>query len=162
LRQVATIVHEATHQIAYNCGLHTRFSDCPLWFAEGIAVFFETPDLSSKRGWRGMGDINRPRLVQFRRYLRSRPDNSLETLVRDAKRFRDPQQAPDAYAEAWALTYFLIRTRPKQYVAYLKLLSTKKPLIDEGPEARLEEFENAFGKLEALDAEFLRYMSRLR
>ena len=24
---VATIVHEATHQIAYNCGLHTRFAD---------------------------------------------------------------------------------------------------------------------------------------
>ncbi len=162
LHQVATIVHEATHQIAYNCGLHTRFSDCPLWFAEGIAVFFETPDLSSKRGWRGMGEINRPRLVQFQRYLRSRPANSLETLVRDAKRLRDPRQAADAYAEAWALTYFLIRTHPEQYVAYLKLLSTKKPLIDEGPKARLEEFENAFGKLDRLDAEFLRYMSRFR
>jgi hypothetical protein len=29
LRTVATIVHEATHQIAFNCGLHTRLSDCP-------------------------------------------------------------------------------------------------------------------------------------
>ena len=37
LRTVATIVHEATHQIAFNCGLHARLSDCPLWFSEGIA-----------------------------------------------------------------------------------------------------------------------------
>ena len=38
----ATIVHEATHQIAFNCGLHTRFSDCPRWFSEGLAIYFET------------------------------------------------------------------------------------------------------------------------
>jgi len=47
---VATIVHEATHQIAFNCGLHTRYSDCPMWFSEGIALYFETPD---RRVWIG-------------------------------------------------------------------------------------------------------------
>ena len=51
LRTVATIVHEATHQIAFNCGLHTRLSDCPRWFSEGIAEYFETPDLHSAKGW---------------------------------------------------------------------------------------------------------------
>ena len=53
-RTVATIVHEATHQIAFNCGLHTRLSDCPHWFSEGIAIYFEAPDLSSPRGWRNV------------------------------------------------------------------------------------------------------------
>ena len=43
---VSTIVHEATHQIAFNSGLHQRLSDCPKWFSEGIAMYCETPDLA--------------------------------------------------------------------------------------------------------------------
>ena len=46
-----------------------------------------------------------------------------------------PKQALDAYAEAWALTYFLIRQHPKEYVAYLAMLSQKKPLIWDTPDA---------------------------
>ncbi len=49
---VATIVHEATHQIAFNSGMQTRFADIPLWVSEGLAVYFETPDLQSAKGWR--------------------------------------------------------------------------------------------------------------
>jgi hypothetical protein len=111
-RTTATVVHEATHQIAFNCGLHARYSDCPLWFSEGIAIYFETPDLRSARGWRNIGAVNRPRLVRFRQYLRHRPADSLRTLLAGDDRFRDPRQSLDAYAEAWALTYFLIRGVP--------------------------------------------------
>ncbi len=161
-RNVATIVHEATHQIAYNCGLHARLSDCPLWFAEGIAIFFETPDLNSAKGWRNVGGVNRPRLNQFRAYLAHRPSDSLATLVADDKRFRDTSQSLDAYAEAWALTYFLIRQRPKQYIEYLGALAEKKPLLWDTPETRLKEFTQVFGDLKKLDAEFLRHMSKVQ
>ena len=159
---VATIVHEATHQIAFNCGLHTRYSDCPMWFSEGIAVFCETPDLRSSKGWSGIGAVNRPRLVQFQQFLRSRPRDSLRTLVSDDKRFRDPKQALDAYAEAWALTYFLLHQHGKQYVEYLQALSAKKPLLEDGPEKRLAQFQRCFGDMKKLDGEFLRYIMRLR
>ncbi len=162
MRQVSTIVHEATHQIAFNCGLHNRNSDCPVWFSEGVAVFFETPDLSSSRGWRGIGVTNRPRLVQFFRYLQERPPNSLATLIRDDSRFRDPKLALNAYAETWALTYYLIRFRSAQYIEYVKMLSEKPPLIVDGPAARLEQFENAFGDIRKLDVDFVRYMRRAR
>ncbi len=161
-RTVATIVHEATHQIAFNCGLHTRLSDCPVWFSEGIAEYFETPDLGSAKGWKGAGAVNVSRLSQFQRYLSTRPANSLETLLRDDTRFRNTKQSLDAYAEAWALTYFLIRQHPKDYVAYLSMLSKKKPLITDNPEKRLDEFQQVFGKLDRLDVEFLRYMNRVR
>ena len=161
-QQVATIIHEATHQIAFNCGLHTRYSDCPVWFSEGIAVFFETPDLRSSKGWRGLGQVNRSRLIQFRRYLPKRPADSLESLIRDDTRFRDTQQAPDAYAETWALTYFLLRHRTKQYIEYLQMLSAKQPLLQDGPQQRLAQFREAFGGIERLDAEFVRYMKRVR
>jgi hypothetical protein len=159
---VATIVHEATHQIAFNCGLHTRLSDCPLWFCEGIAEYFETPDLTSAKGWRGIGAVNAPRLERFQQYLSARPADSLETLICNDRRFRNPRQNTDAYAEAWALTYFLIHKHPQDYIAYLALLSKKKPLGEDGAEKRLAEFRKIFGELKPLDAEFLRYMARLR
>ena len=161
-RTVATIVHEATHQIAFNCGLHTRYSDCPLWFSEGIAVYFETPDLSSSKGWRGVGGINRSRLTQFRQYMNHRRHDSLETLIGNDKRFRDPNTSLDAYAEAWALTYFLLLKHQDQYIKYLKVLAEKKPLIWDSEEKRLEQFTAAFGDLRKLDAELVRYMARVQ
>lgn len=161
-RTVATIVHEATHQIAYNCGLHTRYSDCPLWFAEGIAIYFETPDLSNPRGWRNVGGINRVRWSQMRDYLPRRPADSLRTLLADDQRFRNPKQSTDAYAEAWSLTYFLIRQHSKQYFDYLKLLSEKKPLVWDTPEERVAQFTAIFGDLRRLDTEFVRYLARVQ
>jgi len=158
----ATIVHEATHQIAYNCGLHTRHSDCPLWLSEGLAMYFETPDVRSAKGWRTIGLVNAPRLVQFRQYLARRPANSLVTLLATDARLSNTSTMLDAYSEAWALSYFLIRHRGKQYVAYLEKLGAKKPLVWDTPEERLREFTDAFGDLESLERDFLRFIQRLR
>lgn len=162
-RTVATIVHEATHQIAFNCGLHTRYSDCPQWFSEGIALYFETPDLTSAKGWSTIGTVNRPRLTRFQDHAAKRPGDWLVSLLRDDARLRDTKNGLDAYAEAWALTYFLLKQHPKQYVTYLKTLSAKKPMEWDDPETRLREFQQAFGQdLRKLDAEMTRYMNRLR
>lgn len=161
-RTVATVIHEATHQIAFNCGLQTRYADIPLWVSEGIAVYFETPDLSSARGWRTIDNVNKPRLAQFRQYLSRRPSGSLASLLADDTRLRDSKQALDAYAESWALNYFLIKQRGKQYDAYLKMLAEKGPLLWDKPEARLRQFTDTFGALEQLDADFVRAMGKLR
>lgn len=158
-RTVATIIHEATHQIAFNCGLQTRYADIPLWVSEGLAVYFETPDLDSAKGWRRIGGVNRERLLQFRQYLRNRPANSLATLVANSQRFRNTQTAPDAYAEAWALNYYLLRRRSDDYLRYLRVLAEKKPLIHDTDEERLAAFEAAFGSdWEALDRDFVNYL----
>ncbi|MBI2478555.1 MAG: DUF1570 domain-containing protein, partial [Planctomycetia bacterium] len=114
-RTVATVIHEATHQIAFNCGLQTRYADIPLWVSEGVAIYFETPDLRSSKGWRNIGGVNQVRLQEFGRYLRNRPSDSLVTLISNDDRFRDPRTASDAYAEAWSLNYFLIRKHLKEY-----------------------------------------------
>ena len=161
-RTVATIIHEATHQIAFNCGLQTRYADIPTWLSEGLAIYFETPDLTSAKGWRTIGAVNQVRLAGFREYLaRPRPADSLATLVSSDARLRDPKQSADAYAEAWALNYFLIRQRPKQYMAYIKMLSEKKQLLWDDAETRLREFRQAFGDLDQLDADFVRQMSKV-
>lgn len=160
---VATIIHEATHQIAFNSGLQTRFADIPLWVSEGLAVYFETPDLQSSKGWRTIGAVNANRLARFREYLPQRPSGSLQSLVVDDKRIRDTRTALDAYAEAWALNYYLLHHHTRKYLAYLEQLSTKKPLVWDKPADRLQEFRAAFGDdLEALDADFVRQMQKLR
>jgi hypothetical protein len=159
---VATIVHEATHQIAFNCGLQTRYADIPLWLCEGMAVYFEAPDLASTRGWRGIGRVNYPRLTTFRENLPTWETGSLERLVADNRRFRDPRTAADAYADAWALNYYLIKYKPQAYTNYLKLLATKPPLVEDDPQKRLADFREHFGELEDLERGFLKQMSRVR
>ena len=162
-RTVATIVHEATHQLAYNSGLQTRLAGNPLWVSEGLAVYFETPDLKRKKGWSKIGAVNRVSLFQFRGSLRRRPENSLQLLIASDKRFQDGKTTADAYSEAWALNYFLLRTKRKLYVKYLKILAKLDPLEDLTKEKRLVQFKSVFGEnLEKLDAQFLRYMRRVR
>jgi hypothetical protein len=159
---VATIVHEATHQIAFNCGLQTRYADIPLWLCEGMAVYFEAPDLASTRGWRGIGRVNYPRLTTFRRNLPRWNDRALVGLLADSRRLRDPRTASDAYADAWALNYYLIKYRPEEYAAYLKMLAEKRPLVEDDPQTRLAEFRQHFGELRPLEQDFLKQMERVK
>jgi hypothetical protein len=158
-RTVATIVHEATHQIAFNSGLQVRFADVPFWLSEGIAIYFETPDLKRSKGWGGIGAVNRVNLLNFRKYLETRPRGSLAQLLSDDKRFRDPKTSADAYAEAWALNYFLIRTRKAAYIRYLQDLAALPPQRFLEPDERIAQFRQHFGDdLDALEAEFLKHM----
>jgi len=163
-RALATVVHEAAHQVAFNSGLNRRLSDNPLWLVEGMAVFFETPDLRSRSGWRTVGKVNLPRLARFSDFVRRRRQiGSLQMLIRSDRRLRDSESAADAYAEAWALNYFLLRTRRKQYSAYLKTISAKPLLRWDTPETRQSDFEAAFGEdWEELDRVFLKYLGRVR
>ncbi len=127
-RTVATVVHEAVHQMAYNCGLQVRLADKPKWVSEGMAMFFEVPDKSSV-GWGTIGKVNPIQLVQFRKYLGSRHADSLTTLISDDSRFSGPaDQVLGAYAESWALTYFLMKAQKKNFAAYLTDLGQLKPL----------------------------------
>jgi Protein of unknown function (DUF1570) len=159
---VSTIVHEATHQIAFNCGLQNRFADIPLWQCEGMAVYFEAPDLASTRGWRGIGRVNYPRLETFHRNLPNWNEDTLEQLLTTDKRFRNPETAIDAYADAWALNYYLIRFESQAYADYLKELAEKRPLIQDDPDQRLKDFRTHFGDLRKLEQSFLRQMSRVK
>ncbi len=143
---VATVIHEATHQIAFNSGMHTRFADNPVWLTEGMAMFFEVPDLESHSGWKSVGKMNPSRLTRFRDSLKQRGDGaSLATLIQTDDRLKDVTVAETAYAESWALTYYLIKNRKADYVAYLKTLQNKPRLKAGTPEERLNDFRKAFG-----------------
>jgi hypothetical protein len=164
LRQPATIgtvIHEAVHQLSFNAGLQVRYADNPAWFSEGMAMYFEAPDLEARSGWRTIGQVHPGRLDRFRALTRTRPAE-IRSLIATDDRFRDPQLAIDAYAEAWALHFYLIRTRKEQYNSYLSLLGAKRPLRWDTPEQRVSDFEKAFGELAEVEKEQAKFMSRLR
>ena len=49
---VATIMHEAAHQMSFNTGMLNREGDQPLWLAEGLATYCEATELGH---WKGIG-----------------------------------------------------------------------------------------------------------
>ncbi|QEG33899.1 DUF1570 domain-containing protein [Bythopirellula goksoeyrii] len=159
---VATIVHEATHQIAFNCGMQTRFGANPVWLGEGLAMFHETPDLGSNRSWSGIGKVNYDRWDRYRNNANNDRVAPLRALIVSDERFRNPRMAVDAYAEAWAWTYFLITWHTDEYVAYMKHLAAKPVLSVDDKRTRLADFTKHFGRdFDALEDEFYRRMSRI-
>ena len=155
---VATIVHEAVHQIAYNSGLQKRFGPYPFWLNEGLAMFFEVPDLKSKRGWHGIGKINNVRLNQIKLMLRGQQATFFDDILRGDERFRDPDQLLNAYAESWALNFYLIQRQPKNYIAYLKAITEMVPLSEPESDERVALFEKHFGSIDDVKKECFEFI----
>ena len=64
-----TIVHETTHQCAFNMGLHSRIGPTPKWVIEGLATMFEAPGIrDSQKSASPKSRINRSRYVWFGNY----------------------------------------------------------------------------------------------
>jgi hypothetical protein len=102
-------------------------------------------------------------LNHFRNTLGKRPPDALVTLLTEDARFRDPKTSADAYANAWALNYYLLRVRRDDYVRYLQEVAQRKPLVELTADQRLERFRRVFGDdLQALDQDLVRHMLRLR
>jgi hypothetical protein len=156
-----TIIHEATHQTAFNVGVHRRFAEQPRWLVEGLAMMFEARGVWDARSSYTQSDrINVQRLSDFRYYLKSRPDNVLIKLVGTDQLFR--VNAGFAYAEAWTLSFFLSETRPQQYSEYLARVASRKAFSDYPAKARLTDFMTIFGHdLDQLDAQMRRFVEDL-
>lgn len=51
-----TIIHEATHQMAFNAGMHNRFGQSPAWVCEGLATMFEARGVWNGRMHHNLAD----------------------------------------------------------------------------------------------------------
>jgi hypothetical protein len=160
---VGVVVHEATHQIAFNTDLHKRYADNPIWMTEGMAMYFETPDLRSRRGWSTIGRVNSSRLARYLDYIRKRKQGtSLAAIVQNSERFTKAETALDAYAESWAVTHYLIKTKNRNYAQYLAGIAAKPRFRWDSDESHLKEFEQAFGDIDQLDKKVQAFAKRLK
>jgi hypothetical protein len=161
-QNAATIVHEAAHQTAFNTGIHTRFAATPTWVIEGLGTMFEPRGVWDARRYPNLADrVNRDRLTYFRKYLKQgRPPAGYLLVVGDDRLFRVNPLA--AYAEAWALSFYLSETQPKQYGQFLKRMAALEPFTPYTQEARLRDFAQIFGSnSRQFEADYLRFIEGL-
>jgi len=154
-----TMIHEATHQLGYNLGLHRRGGDDPRWVVEGLATVFEAPGMESHSNDRSaLARANRGWLIAFRRSMQNRPEGALAAFLRDDSAFTTNIEA--AYAQAWALSFWLIETRPRQYAGFLRKTGSSERRMT--PDVRMALFTEAFGdNLRRIEADMLRYFEKL-
>jgi hypothetical protein len=151
----ATTTHEACHQLAFATGVCR--SDQSAWLIEGLATLFEAEDRSSLV----IEAVNRPRLRDLRAARTAGAALSLRAVVEDAEFEAQGPGRTVAYAHAWALAYFLFRTRPEALARYVRD-AQPFPLGQEHAAARRAEFQVFFGNdLDALEAAWVQFLDRL-
>ena len=156
---VATMIHESTHQLCFNTGLHTRYADNPVWLTEGLAMYFEAPYFGSAK-WNTIGRYTDWRKAATKAYKDNVSAGTLTSLMQSDDRFRKAESANDAYTEAWALTLYLMKNREGEFAEYLKAVSGKTPLVWDKPEQRLQLLEKTIGTPDDLAGPVKAYLKR--
>jgi Protein of unknown function (DUF1570) len=158
----ATVLHEASHQTAFNTGIHSRWSPPPRWVAEGLGTMFEARGVADSRTYPNQADrINRGRLNDFKMQMANQKPEELVEMINSDRQFdSDPIRA---YAQAWAFTFFLVEEMPREYARYLQKTAARSAFTLYPSAQRLKDFTDVFGEnLALLDAHFLRFINDLK
>lgn len=154
-RTFATPLHEAIHQQAHNRGVLKRLAPVPAWFNEGLATGFE-----------GDGERLKSGPKAFNRKYASIAVNSRKInwadIVREDAGFRGDILAGEAYAQAWALHWWLYTRHRPEYRRLLQHYSQLEPLTEMAAQERMETFQSIVGHSpEELQDDFLAEARRL-
>jgi hypothetical protein len=158
-----TIIHEATHQVGFNIGIHSRIGGTPAWVLEGMATVLEAPGMRSRSNSQDPSSrLNSDRLDWFKsEYQQRRQPGDLAKLIAADDMFS--KQTLDAYSAAWGITWFLTENpaRARMFSRYLRAVSERDPLQTYTSEQRLEDFQNVFGDISRMEVDFVRALDRL-
>ncbi len=156
------ICHEATHQLAFNTGLHQRRASTPLWLAEGFASMFEAPMLSGSQNCDGKSLWPESRKHTWQ-LIAKRPESIhrlMAGLVRNDSAFESDAQ--NAYTVAWAMATYLSQRSPKMFGPYLNRISDLPPFETYRADQRVEDFQSAFGTdIRLLSKKIIKYLETL-
>ncbi len=159
-----TMIHEATHQVAYNIGLHSRVGETPRWVVEGMATVFEPEAMrTAAAGNLPKQRLNWERYVVFQNFVQTkrRPPKSLRSFIESEDLYESA--VLDFYAQSWALTFFLVETRPRNYSAYLKRIAARDPFAEYPAKERLADFkETIHADVDWLDTQFVKYIDGVK
>ncbi len=142
---LATIWHEAAHQIAFNRGVHQRLSIPPLWLLEGLASIFEAPGMMSPRSTMQPSDLlNQTRWERWKT-LSQNPDKMaklFQAMIVDDQLFR--QHPDEAYSIAWGVSLYLAERQTPSYMNYVRKLSSLAVGEEYDGGTRLGDFRTSF------------------
>ncbi len=140
--------HELTHFF-----VHNNTPGVPLWFNEGLAVFYSTFDVVG-----GKVKIGRPETaeLQLLREHGRMPIERLLSVTPDAREYTESGHAGVFYAESWAFVHYLLLGAPQrkgQLTAYLAAVK--------GGASPAEAVRSAFGcDFSTLENELGSYLQR--
>jgi len=141
-----TICHEATHQLAFNTGLHQRLAMTPLWVAEGFATMFESSKLSGLQSRDGGSYWPESRRLEWKAMTKD-PESLyrlVENLVRSDVAF--DRNSLQAYSVAWGMTTYLSQRRPQQFSQFLARIASLPPFEQYPAAQRTRDFHALFSK----------------
>src|SRR5262245_721400 len=160
---ITVVSHEATHQMAGNTGLLPRHVMIPRWVHEGLATYFEAPGDAT---WAGIGAVNEQRLMYYRALEKDRVHSNVDFIVAD--QIFDlaggiKSNLLHGYAQAWALTHFLLKNHIQKFVNFYRMLGEMPPDVALNPNLLQELFSRDFGSNhKSLDNEWRSYMRGLK
>jgi hypothetical protein len=160
---MATIRHEATHQLAFNSGLHQRLSSPPLWALEGLASIFEAPGMTEPRSTAPTNKLVNQARIDTWKGIAKQPDQLtqlFDSMVRDDSLFKsDPDKA---YAIAWAVSLYLSERESIKYARYMNKIA-KLPIGQSYPSPRrVQDLHTTFsGSSTMLIQSTIRYIDQI-
>lgn len=156
------VYHEASHQLAYNTGLHSRTGQMPQWLVEGLGTYFETKSVWSREPSTTQTRLHPDQAAAYLDFVAKQRGPYLKSFVTSDKLFKS--DALDAYALSWALTYYLTEQNGQAYLQFMQKIAALPPGTPYDAKRRLAEFEEAFGDnwqlLEANVARLVRQQGR--
>lgn len=150
------LMHESTHQLAYNTGLLDRGADVPGWLSEGLAMYGE---VRSPDGRNKVGAVNRERVLTLVDARSAGMGPSLAELLQGDDTLDAPATEQAAYALSWLLVYHLLQTpeRVESLRGYLRVIRTRHD-----SSRRAADVESAFGDTTRLESELERTLRRIQ
>ena len=167
---IEVVSHEATHHMAAATGLMPNDAQVPLWAAEGLATYFESP---KEAAWSGIGAVNEERLDWYRALAQDGRHSNVDFIASDRifMNAKTDEAVLHGYGQSWGLTHFLMERHPTKLIEYYRAVGRRRPNPDKPgeppmpatPDENLAAFEEVFGSdRSALQAEWRRYMSELK
>ncbi|WP_438811209.1 DUF1570 domain-containing protein [Rhodopirellula halodulae] len=142
----ATVRHEAAHQSAFNCGVHSRVNDTPSWVTEGIGQMFEPEAMSSGRsGTRLAERVNLESVRQLRDTIDMNDPAEVHKwvsrMIRSDDLFQNPSTIHTAYALAWSMMFYLAERDSEAFADILNFTATRPPFETYRSGQRMIDFE---------------------
>lgn len=155
LNNIAQTLHEATHQLAFNSGIQSRFVLNPFWLSEGLATNFETMNPAVPFGPDEDNRVRRVALSAARRRGHIEPLRAFIALVQPGQ--IDDEKRTELYGQAWGLFHFLYQTRRDALRSYMRTLASGGAAGKD----MIGAFEAAFGSINEVEQDWRRFVRSL-
>ncbi len=140
-----TLRHEAAHQSAFNCGIHSRLNATPRWITEGLGQWLEIDSESSSRHRMRIGVNAVSYQILGQNGCLDDPaalSRHLASIIRGDELFADPSTTSLAYAVAWAMTHHLANRFPDKLATVYRHTTARPPFVDYPADRRRADFSS--------------------